>query len=68
MKQIEQLPDIDICEFVEKVYGIELLPYQKKMLKSFTDLPEGSTIVMGRKGPVFLDKDGKMIERRRNER
>ena len=52
---------MDIIEFIEKVYGIELWDYQKETIKAVADLPEGSTIVMGRNGPVILDKDGKRI-------
>lgn len=58
---------MDIIEFIEKVYGIELLDYQKETIKAFADLPEGSTIVMGRNGPVILDKDGKRIQPKRKE-
>lgn len=54
---------MDICEFAEKVYGVKLLEYQKQLLKQFADLPKGSTIVMGRKGPILLDKDGHAISR-----
>lgn len=54
---------MDICEFAEKVYGVELLEHQKQLLKRFAALPEGSTIVMGRKGPILLDKDGHIISR-----
>lgn len=58
---------MDIIEFIEKVYGIELLDYQKETSKAFADLPEGSIIVMGRNGPVILDKDGKRIRPKRKE-
>lgn len=54
---------MDICEFAEKVCNIKLLEYQKEMLKRYADLPKGSTIVMGRKGPILLDKDGNVISR-----
>lgn len=54
---------MDICEFAEKVYGVKLLEYHKQLLKQFADLPEGSTIVMGRKGLILLDKDGRVISR-----
>jgi hypothetical protein len=59
---IEQLPELNIVDFVEKVSGIKLTVYQKKMLEIFADLPEGSTIVMGRKGPMILDGNGKRID------
>lgn len=52
---------MDIVEFVEKVYGIELFECQKELLRLYADLPEGSQIVMGRNGPILLDKDGKRI-------
>ena len=58
---------MDIIEFIEKVYGIELWDYQKETIKAVADLPEGSTIVMGRNGPVILDKDGKRIRPKRKE-
>lgn len=58
---------MDIIEFIKKVYGIELLDYQKETIKAFADLPKGSTIVMGRNGPVILDKDGKRIRPKRKE-
>lgn len=54
----------DIVEFVEKVYGIKLLEYQKELIRSIARLPEGSRIVMGRKGPILLDKDGKLITKK----
>lgn len=55
----------DIVEFVEKIYGIELLGCQKELIRSVARLPEGSRIVMGRKGPILLDKDGKLITKRK---
>ena len=58
---------MDIIEFIEKVYGIELWDYQKETIKAVADLLEGSTIVMGRNGPVILDKDGKRIRPKRKE-
>lgn len=58
---------MDIIEFIEKVYGIELWDYQKETIKAVADLPKGSTIVMGRNGPVILDKDGKRIRPKRKE-
>lgn len=54
----------DIVEFVEKVYGIKLLEYQKELIRSIARLPEGSRIVMGRKGPILLDKNGKLITKK----
>lgn len=55
---------MDIVEFVEKVYCIKLFEYQKELIRRISDLPEGSQIVMGRKGPILLDKDGKRITRK----
>ena len=57
---------MDIIEFVEKVSGLKLLDCQKELVKSYADLPEGSTIVMGRRGPILMDKDGKIIRRVKN--
>lgn len=45
-------------EFIEEVYGIELLQYQKELLRRYADLPKGSRIVIGRDGPILLDKNG----------
>lgn len=50
---------------MEKIYGIELLECQKELIRSVARLPEGSRIVMGRKGPILLDKDGKLITKRK---
>lgn len=52
---------MNIAEFAEKVSGLQLCDYQKEMLKRLAVLPEGSRIVMSRKGPILLDKDGKII-------
>lgn len=57
---------LDIVEFVEKVCGAKLMEYQKELIKSYADLPEGSTIVMGKHGPIIMDKDGRVICRVRN--
>lgn len=54
---------MDIVEFAERVFGVELLEYQKQLLRTFAALPEGSRIVMGRRGPVLIDKDGKVISK-----
>lgn len=53
-------------EFIEEVYGIELLQYQKELLRRYADLPKGSRIVMGRDGPILLDKDRKRIMRKKS--
>lgn len=35
---------MDILEFTEKIMGLELLDYQKKMLVEFSKLPPGAKI------------------------
>ena len=57
---------MDFVEFIEEIYGIELLQYQKELLRRYADLPEGSRIAMGRDGPILLDKDGKRITRKKS--
>lgn len=52
---------MDIVEYVEKVCGLELFECQKEMLRNFSKLPKDSVIVMGRHGPIILDKDGNKI-------
>lgn len=52
---------LSFYEFVEKVYGVKLMAYQRKILKLMNDLPKDSYIVMGRKGPIILNSDGKKI-------
>lgn len=53
---------MDLIEFVEKVSGIKLTVYQKRMLELLCSLPKDSCIVMGRKGPMILDGNGKRID------
>lgn len=53
---------MDLVEFAEKVSGIKLTVYQKRMLKLLGGLPKDSCIVMGRKGPMILDDNGKRID------
>lgn len=53
---------MDLVEFAEKVSGIKLTVYQKRMLKLLGGLPKDSCIVMGRKGPMILDGNGKRID------
>lgn len=36
---------MDIIEFAEKICGIELLPYQKELLKKFESLPKGERFI-----------------------
>ena len=53
---------MDIVEFAEKVSGVQLTVYQKRMLELLGNLPKDSCIVMGRKGPMILDSNGKRID------
>lgn len=53
---------MDLTEFVEKVSGMKLTVYQKRMLEFYASLPKGSCIVMGRKGSMILDSNGKRID------
>lgn len=54
--------EIDLVEYVEKVSGMKLTVYQKETLKLLGSLPKDSCIVMGRKGPMILDSNGKRID------
>lgn len=54
--------EIDLVEYVEKVSGMKLTVYQKRMLELFGSLPKDSCIVMGGKGPMILDSNGKRID------
>lgn len=53
---------MELTEFVEKVSGMQLTVYQKRMLELLGSLPKDSCIVMGRKGPLILDSNGKRID------
>ena len=53
---------MDLTEFVEKISGMKLTVYQKRILELFGNLPKDSCIVMGRKGPMILDGNGKRID------
>lgn len=53
---------MDIVEFAEKVSGMKLTVYQKEILKLFSGLPKDHCIVMGRKGPMILDGNGKRTD------
>lgn len=53
---------MDLIEFVEKVSGIKLTVYQKRMLELLGSLPKDSCIIIGRKGPIILDGNGKRID------
>lgn len=53
---------MELTEFVEKVSGTQLTVYQKRMLELLGSLPKDSCIVMGRKGPMILDGNGKRID------
>jgi hypothetical protein len=56
---------MELTEFVEKVSGIKLTVYQKRMLELLGSLPKDSCIVMGRRGPMILDGNGKRIDHER---
>ena len=53
---------MELIEFAEKVTGRKLTVYQKKMLELFGNLPKDSCVVMGRKGAMILDSNGKRID------
>ena len=53
---------MELTEYVEKVSGSKLTVYQKRMLELLGSLPKDSCIVMGRKGPMILDSNGKRID------
>lgn len=53
---------MELTEFVEKVSGIKLTVYQKRMLELLGNIPKDSCIVIGRKGPMILDSNGKRID------
>lgn len=53
---------MELTEYVEKVSGIKLTVYQKRMLELLGNLPKDSCIVMGRKVPMILDSNGKRID------
>lgn len=59
---------MELTEFVEKVSGIKLTVYQKRMLELLGSLPKDSCIVMGRKGPMILDSNGKRIDMREKKK
>lgn len=58
---------MDIVEYVEKVCVVELLTCQKEMLRTFSKIPEDAVIVMGLRGPIILDKNGKKIDLTKGE-
>ena len=51
----------DVVEFAEKILGLELLEYQKYLLRLYSTLPYGTKVVMGRSGPIILDESGEVI-------
>lgn len=53
---------MNLTEYVEKVSGMQLTVYQKRMLELLGSLPKDSCIVMGRKGLMILDGNGKRID------
>lgn len=59
---------MDVIEFVEKVLGIKLTVYQKKILKLYTSFPIDARIVMGTQYPIILDSNGKRIDMREKKK
>lgn len=53
---------MDIVEFAEKISGRKLYEHEKILIKFYSKLPKGAVLVMGRKGPMWLDKDGNVID------
>lgn len=53
---------MNIIDFTEKVSGVKLTVHQKRTIELLANLPSGSTIVMGRKGPMILDSNGRRID------
>lgn len=53
---------MDVIEYVEKISGRKLTTYQKSILELLGSLPKDSCIVIGRKGPMILDSNGKRID------
>lgn len=53
---------MNLTEYVEKVSGMQLTVYQKRMLELLGSLPKDSCIVMGRKSPMILDGNIKRID------
>lgn len=53
---------MDIIEYAEKVCGRELREYEKETLRLYSKLPKTAVLVMGRNGPIWLDKEtGKRV-------
>lgn len=59
---------MDVIEFVEKVLGLKLTVYQKKILKLYTSFPIDARIVMGTQYPIILDSNGKRIDMREKKK
>lgn len=53
---------MELTEYVEKVSGIKLTVYHKEILKFYASLPKDACIVMGRRGLIILDGNGKRID------
>ena len=56
---------MNIVEFAEKISGRKLCEYEKKAIRFYSKLPKGAVLVMGRRGPIWFDKDGKAIDTRK---
>ncbi|MBO5319019.1 MAG: hypothetical protein J6B01_04935 [Ruminococcus sp.] len=50
---------MDIVEFAEKIMGVELLDYQKKMLVEFSKLPPGARLAYLPSGRICVVSDVK---------
>lgn len=46
--------EMDIVKYAEEVLGLELLDYQKDMLRLYSKIPKDHVIVMGRYGRAYL--------------
>lgn len=58
---------MNLVEFVEKVLGLKLTVYQKKILKLYTSFPRDAHIVMGTQYPIILDSNGKRINMKKRK-
>lgn len=59
---------MNLVEFVEKVLGLKLTVYQKKILKLYTSFPRDARIVMETQYPIILDNNGKRIDMREKKK
>lgn len=45
---------MDIVEYAEKILGLELLEYQKKLLKEISEMPKDAVLTMTPRGPRWI--------------